>query len=155
MMMNGDQYNGRRRAWWVWIPGIFGLLASVLLWWEMGRIDGLSLHRHTMAVQEGLIDGLKHGLKLRVEALIRMAARWRGATEEEHRRWRADASAMIRDLPGIQALEWVGRDHRVRWIEPLGGNEPALGLDLSREAERRAALETAKESGGPIFSRPI
>ena len=57
--------------------------------------------------------------------------------------------------------EWDAQGHRVRaapragyvvvsYIEPLVGNEQAVGFDVASEPERRAALEQARDLGEPI-----
>jgi signal transduction histidine kinase/CheY-like chemotaxis protein len=43
----------------------------------------------------------------------------------------------------------------VQLIEPMRGNEPALGLDMLFDARRRAALERARETGMPAATAPI
>lgn len=43
----------------------------------------------------------------------------------------------------------------VYFMEPLAGNQAALGYDLGSESERRAALEQARASGQPTATAPI
>ncbi|PCI36720.1 MAG: hypothetical protein COB53_08625 [Elusimicrobia bacterium] len=43
----------------------------------------------------------------------------------------------------------------VYFVEPLEGNEQAVGYDLGSEASRRAALEAARDSGEIFVSRPM
>ena len=43
----------------------------------------------------------------------------------------------------------------VTYIEPLAGNERALGFDVFSEAQRRPAVERARDSGQPTASEPI
>lgn len=43
----------------------------------------------------------------------------------------------------------------VRFIEPLAGNEEALGFDLGSSAERKAALARARDEGEAIASAPL
>ena len=43
----------------------------------------------------------------------------------------------------------------VTYIEPLAGNERALGFDVFSEAMRRPAVERARDSGQPTASEPI
>ena len=55
----------------------------------------------------------------------------------------------------MQALEWIDRDTVIRWIEPLAGNESALGLRLSDEPVRRVALERSQAEHQSIFTSII
>ncbi|HWZ92353.1 MAG TPA: CHASE domain-containing protein, partial [Polyangiaceae bacterium] len=43
----------------------------------------------------------------------------------------------------------------VYYVEPIDGNEPALGLDLASDADRREALERARDSGQPVTTAPL
>jgi PAS domain S-box-containing protein len=43
----------------------------------------------------------------------------------------------------------------VTYLEPLAGNEPALGFDLGSERARKAAIERAMQSGGLTLSEPL
>jgi signal transduction histidine kinase/CheY-like chemotaxis protein len=43
----------------------------------------------------------------------------------------------------------------VLFVEPLDGNEEALGFDLAANVERRRALEQARDSGEPVASQPV
>ena len=43
----------------------------------------------------------------------------------------------------------------VELVEPLRGNEPALGLDLASEASRRAAIEAACVGARPAATNPV
>ena len=75
--------------------------------------------------------------------LERLARRWEadGGTPEE--RWRDDAARYIADQNEIRAIEWADRDFHIAWVEPLAGNEAALGLDLMFEENRASALRNA------------
>lgn len=46
--------------------------------------------------------------------------------------WRADAMNFGRDKPWIQVMEWADSDLVIQWVEPVAGNEAAIGLDLNR-----------------------
>ena len=43
----------------------------------------------------------------------------------------------------------------VMFLEPLAGNEAAIGYDLGSNASRRAALEAARDSGQPVATEPV
>ncbi|MEM7311085.1 MAG: PAS domain S-box protein [Planctomycetota bacterium] len=90
----------------------------------------------------------------RIDALERMAERWeasQGLTEEL---WRADAVHYIADLP-LQALEWLDSDGIVRWVEPIDGNEDAVGLSIRFEERRRDAHERALATGKTAATRAL
>ncbi|WP_339745432.1 ATP-binding protein [uncultured Maricaulis sp.] len=92
------------------------------------RADDLSDHLQYQLVQEMLaIDRLGQ----------RFAVRPEGLPYEE---WVADAQAYLDDKPWMQAIEWADTSYRIRWIEPLVGNEAALDLDLFSVEWRRIAI---------------
>ena len=56
--------------------------------------------------------------------------------------------AMVPDIPREEY-------YPVYFLEPLAGNERAFGFNLASEAERRRALESARDSGLPTASAPV
>ena len=86
-------------------------------------------------VQERVQDEVaKVGLLLRSQindrllALKRMSQRWDAAGGTPQALWQADARSYVKQLGGLKALEWVDATHRIRWVEPLAGNEHVVGL---------------------------
>ena len=101
---------------------------------------------------------LRRGARLRPQdvgmaaSLGRMAERWDDAGGTDEALWRRDAARQVAGIGCLQAVEWIDPDHVVRWIEPLAGNASALGLRLSDEARRRAALMQARAEDRPTFT---
>ncbi len=91
----------------------------------------------------------------RVASIARMAARWNSADGTPLELWRADAINHVTQLPGLRALEWIDRDYRVRWVEPQTGNESAVGLDVTFDEQRSAALRGAAERSRATLTPPI
>jgi PAS domain S-box-containing protein len=67
-----------------------------------------------------------------------------------------DFTLYEKDLMG-RSVPAEGRDvyYPVYYVEPLAGNERALGYDLGSESMRRAALEEATQTGRPTATGPI
>jgi PAS domain S-box-containing protein len=64
----------------------------------------------------------------------------------------------IRERDASRQLRLAGNRSQfypVTYIEPLGGNEEAVGFDLASTAERRAAIEAAITSGAVTATAPI
>lgn len=62
----------------------------------------------------------------------------------------------IRPIPGVPPAEAASTQHFViAYIEPLQGNEAAIGLDLASEPRRRVAALMAKETGKPTITSHI
>ena len=64
------------------------------------------------------------------------------------------ADFSIHPVPGGD-LAGAPEQYLVTEIWPIGPNRPAVGLDLASESTRREALEAARDSGEPRFSRRI
>jgi signal transduction histidine kinase/CheY-like chemotaxis protein len=77
------------------------------------------------------------------KSVQRIARQWEDAKGIPEELWRKNARQFNADYGCLQALEWIDRDTVIRWIEPLAGNEAALGIRLSDEAVRRATLKDA------------
>jgi PAS domain S-box-containing protein len=112
--------------------------------------------REQVRDEAGEIDArLRLRVSERVASLMRMAGRWNTAdgTPEEH--WRRDAANHIAEFSGLRTLEWIDRDYRVRWVEPLAGNEKAVGLDITTNKVRMAALRDAAERRDAMMTPPV
>ena len=95
------------------------------------RADDLSDHMQYQIVQEMLaIDRLGQRFGVQPEGL-------------PYEVWVADAQAYLEDKPWMQAIEWADTTYRIRWIEPLIGNEAALDLDLFSLEWRRIGINNA------------
>ncbi len=114
------------------------------------RVDGDEFARFTRPFLQ------RHPMLHALEWAPRVDARERDAFE-------ADARAQGLEDFSIRELA-EGRLRRagarpsyfpVLRIEPLAGNEPAVGLDLGSEPRRQAALQRACETGQPVASAPV
>jgi PAS domain S-box-containing protein len=91
----------------------------------------------------------------RIASLARMAARWESAGGTPYHLWRRDAANHVSQLPGLRSLEWIDTSYRVRWVEPLAGNESAVGLDVRLDAPRAAALRGAAQRNRATLTPPL
>jgi PAS domain S-box-containing protein len=108
--------------------------------------------QHEAAKIEGV---LRSRVDERVASLGRMAARWDSANGTSFALWRADAANHVNQLPGLRALEWIDADYRIRWVEPLAGNEQVVGMDVKFDARRTAALSGAAQRRAPTLTPPL
>lgn len=70
---------------------------------------------------------------------------------------RSDRSLRPEGYPAFAVHPDVAAEdrHVITYIEPLAQHEAILGLDLGFEANRRAALERARDSGDIVLTEPI
>jgi PAS domain S-box-containing protein len=64
------------------------------------------------------------------------------------------AAEMIRDKPEVRNLA-AAPDLVVRYVYPVAGNEPVVGLDLSTDPLQSAAALQARDAGQLVFAGPI
>lgn len=75
----------------------------------------------------------------------RMADRWEAARRSPQEQWIEDAHNYVNDFISLTTLEWADSSYHVRWVEPLQGNEKAIGLNIAFNEERREALDGATQ----------
>ena len=92
------------------------------------------------------------------------AVKWAPRIDLAHRT--AFEAAQQTDLPGfeIREVDSMGRSHRageraryypITYVEPIAGNELALGFDLASDRDRATATEAAVETGAVAATAPI
>lgn len=90
-----------------------------------------------------------------INALRRMVSRWEAEGGTPKERWVLDAQNYVRDSVALTAVEWADNTYHIRWIEPLAGNEKAMGLNIKFNEERKKALEGAAQSGAITMTPPF
>jgi signal transduction histidine kinase len=96
---------------------------------------------------------LESELNARVLPLDSLARRWEilaAIKQPSDMVMKSDAALVMSTYRGYEAIKWVDPMFHVRWEEPRRGNEPDLGLD----ADARAALQRARDSGRIVVARP-
>lgn len=87
--------------------------------------------------------------------LERLGRRWSEDGGTPEKLWRSEVRAYERDMPEIQAIEWIkGNPPKVAWVEPLLGNEAVFNLDLMTGPQRSRALRAAV-TGREVISEPF
>ena len=136
---------GSRR---LWLPVLAGLFLGALIftfWHSLKRQEQTDLQNKVRIEAESLASHIDADLRTRIACLQRLSRRWevhQGLSQQE---FSIDARAYLRDMPGFHGIEWVSRDHRVRWAEPLEGNERVLNVDLALEKNQRVAMQRAQD----------
>jgi signal transduction histidine kinase/CheY-like chemotaxis protein len=66
-------------------------------------------------------------------------------------------SYVVREFDGARLASARDRAeyYPVHYVEPIDGNERALGVDLASSPERWAALERARDTGGAVATSPL
>lgn len=117
----------------------------------LGLVSLLLWQRRLTAQQERVaerVDYQAHNLARRLEAnlhdqvagLRRIALQWdyRGRIPMDE--WLLDSRFSLERVKGYQAIQWLGADLAMRWIEPLQGNEAAQQFRLTPAHQNRDIL---------------
>jgi len=140
------------------IPILSGFLTMALtfalfLQFERQQYNNLSEILHQ---QETLIHKvIKDNVTSSVMALRRMANRWEIAKGTPKTVWDNDALNYVSDNKALTTVEWVDESYHVRWVQPLEGNENAVGLDIAFNDERKEALDGASAKNTVTLTAPL
>ncbi len=136
---------------------VFLVLAagSFGLYWQLRALETDFVDRRLQDETSKIESMLRTRVAERVGSMARMAARWDAAGGTDERLWRADAANHVTQLAGLRALEWVDMDFRVRWVEPVAGNEQALGLDVRSDPRRARIVTQAAAREQPTLTPPL
>ena len=130
------------------IPVGAACLIATVSFWQALTADADNRLSNRMQDKALLIsENVQRHLESQINALERMAIRWDTTDGTDEITWRQDAKAYIDDFDEFQAISWIDTSFHVRRIEPLEGNESALGLDLTFEKNRYETLLRSRETG--------
>ena len=91
----------------------------------------------------------------KLHVLEGMAARWIASEGTPVELWRSDVEQHLRWIPSLRVMQWADATYHVRWVEPLAGNENALGLYILFDETRKNALQGAANRAVPTLTPPI
>ena len=111
--------------------------------------------RQTQEESSKIESLLRSQLHEQVLALSRIASRWRESNGIPYGLWRRDAAEHVAQLPGLRAIEWIDPTFHVKWIEPVAGNETALGLDVTADPARGPAVRAAAGRSQATLTPPL
>ncbi len=141
-----------------WLPlpvGIGAMAATVCVYLMVLSSQQMQMEKATLHQLDSIQVLINNAVDERLGALERMARRWELAGGIPEKEWEADASNMIRDLKGFQALQWSDADFIVRRCVPITGNESVIGLNLGENQARRQIYERSRDRGKLTFTPAI
>ena len=141
---------------WLPVPIALGVVAaSVALWAALHTAQQRQLASATSAALATVSAAIEAEMGQRISALRAIAQRSARVGRVTEVTWRMDARDYRAAVSGSLVVEQVDDRGIVRWIEPLEGNEKAVGLDLGFEPVRAAAMAASKAQRKPIVSRAV
>ena len=143
------------RIWTALIVLAGGVVATLLFWQAVvaerrSFVEGATRHE-----AEVLASRLAAEARAQAQGLYRMSQRWELRHTMPREEWESDTRLYVAHHSGYQAIAWIDPTAVVRWIVPQEGNEALWQTSLAGQPHLLEALETARENGDRILSRPF
>lgn len=137
----------------VFIAALFLLMAAGILcgWQALLKAEEDQARARLQLEVNALAQQLETHFDLQLDSLHRLAKRW-DLHRDDLPLWTREVNYLLDDFNNFQAIEWLDADFRMRWIEPLAGNEAVVGFSYSADHPNYPFLLRARESGTPILS---
>jgi diguanylate cyclase (GGDEF)-like protein/PAS domain S-box-containing protein len=127
-------------------------LVSLLLWQRLLIAQQERVAERVNYQARSLARQLEASLHDQVDSLRRIALQWNHRGRMPMDEWVLDSRFALDRFKGYQAIQWLGADLAMRWVEPLQGNEEALQVRLTPAHPNFNLAIQAKASGEPRFS---
>jgi len=141
------------------VPSILvAIICAIISFFLWQSLDAFQKHDQQQRLHDHAVRlsaDIRRDAKSKLTAFVRLTERWIASGGTPRREFESDAGNYIRDIEGLQAIEWVDETYHVRWVVPLEGNEKALNLNLGFEERRRVSLEKARATKEPTITKPI
>jgi diguanylate cyclase (GGDEF)-like protein len=119
------------------------------------RQDRETLQQNLNSQAGVMAQRVERDFLVHVEAIQRMAERLESDPAIRREVWSEDARNYLEDFGVYQAIEWIDSAFKIRWLEPLEGNETVVDFDVALSPERLASLQAAKNTGNLDISGVI
>lgn len=131
---------------------LIGLIAGIIGGWQaLLQAEQNQSKARLQLETDAIAEQLQVRFELQAQALQRLAQRW----PSHHQRptlWRQDAQALVAGFDNFQAIEWLDSQYRMRWIEPLAGNEQAVDFVYTPAHPNYPSLLQARSSQTALLS---
>jgi len=127
-----------------------GSLAAYLLMSNAETVHVTSLvEEETRSIE----SALERSTRQQLQALRRMAHRWASGNGMAYPVWRNDARDYVRQLDGLEELQWIGPDYHVQWAEGVRSNW-LENHDVRTSEKLARELADSAERGAPLVTEP-
>lgn len=134
---------------------IIGSLLFFMTWQALKEEAHNNIKKSMAQTASNVSSNIKKNISNRIKNLSIIAHSWTKKNGLTEKKWREDASFIMDNIQGFQAIEWIDSSNHIKWIQPLKGNEKAKGFNIAFEKNRRAALDLAKNSRQATLSNPV
>lgn len=91
----------------------------------------------------------------RLQSLRRMAHRWSSGGGTPYLVWRNDARDMVRQMDGLEQLQWLGADFHVHWAEGSRRRGWVQTLDTRSDDRFARQLQDSADRGLTLVTEPL
>ncbi len=120
---------------------------ALILQYGIEQQDRTQIQANLNNEASSMANRLEREFLVHAEAINRMAKRFEATPNVSREIWEQDARNYLSDFGVYQAIEWIDRNYRVRWLEPYEGNEEAIGYNVAFSPDRLASLQEAQATG--------
>jgi len=92
--------------------------------------------------------------RARLQALRRMTHRWEAGNGTPYLVWRNDARDYVRQIDGLEELQWIGPDYRVQWAEGARRSGWMENRDIRTNTKLAHDLEEGAANGATLITEP-
>ena len=125
---------------------------SLLLWQQLLTSQQQRIAERVEYQAHSLARQLEGSLIEQVDGLARLALLWNYRGRIPRDEWTLDSQFYLKNFKGYQAIQWLGPDLAMRWIEPVQGNEAAQQFRLTPAHPNYPLAMRAKTTGEASFS---
>jgi two-component system cell cycle sensor histidine kinase/response regulator CckA len=143
------------RIWTALIVLAGGVVATILFWQAVVEERRSFVEGATRHEAEVLASRLATEARAQAQGLYRMSQRWELRHTMPREEWESDTRLYVAHHSGYQAIAWIDPAAVVQWIVPQAGNEALWQTSLAGQPHLFEALETARQNGDRILSRPF
>ncbi|MFO7706020.1 MAG: diguanylate cyclase [Halopseudomonas sp.] len=128
------------------------LIAGILSGWRaLLDAEQNQAKAHLQLETDAIAEQLQTRFALQAQALHRLSNRWH-LHHADPAIWQLDVQALLADFDNFQAIEWLDSQYRMRWIEPLLGNEQAVDFVYTPAHPNYPLLEQVHDTQTPLLS---
>ncbi len=120
------------------------LSATAYVWYEIKQFQLLQEISDTEEELEFVSAHLAAHLDVRLVLAQLIREEWIDAKSQDPEDFAAIVRPKLQRFMDIQAINWLGADGVIKWVNPLEGNEGAIGLDVRNHPIARKPLEDAE-----------
>ena len=141
---------------WTLPAATFVLLAgaSVAAYVMLSSAEDVALDSLVESETRRLEADLDRATRSRLQAMRRMTHRWETAGGTPYLVWRNDARDFVRQVEGLEELQWIGPDYRVQWAEGVRRGGWRENRDIRTNARLSAGLADSVATHTPLVTEP-